>query len=88
MSPFYIKTYRQHVSRSLASRIDLEVKRISPVVEFVLHECAGNEIHAWIERPNDGQNDSNYRRAENNKIASVVDSMMSAKLRASVKVVR
>lgn len=76
MSDYYIRTYKCQVSVSQARRIDREIKKIDSGADFVRHYAAGNDIHGWLVRDNDGRNYENEVRCQHKKMIEIADRIL------------
>jgi len=76
MSTYFIHTYNCEVTRKQEDMINARIKAIDSDAVFVRHYAAGNHVHGWIERPNDGTNDYNIRRAKNAKLVRIADEVL------------
>lgn len=73
---FVITVYKQHVNRALAIKINNAIQAVDPKALFVRLEQPGNDIHGWIERPNDGNNSANFMRDRNAQVKAIADKML------------
>jgi hypothetical protein len=62
MTEYIAWTTKRQVSKKAAEQIRAAVAAIDPSMDFVRHYAAGNDIHGWLVRPNDGSNDCNHVR--------------------------
>ena len=70
--PYFIFTTTYQVSDSVADRINERIKQLDSTAVFVGPvSIPGNTIRGWIERPNDGSNDYNFRRAINARLSDI-----------------
>ncbi len=69
---YYVFTTTAKVTQAAAKRIAKAIKEIDDTAEFVGPvSIPGNQVKAWIERPNDGTNDYNHVRERNNRMAEI-----------------
>jgi hypothetical protein len=73
---YFISTYTVQVTRKQAKEINRRISQIDPKAAFVRHYAAGNHVHGWIERPNDGTNDCNFRRETNMQMKQIADKIL------------
>jgi hypothetical protein len=63
---YYVTVTTQKHTSATAARIDRAVKRIHPDLAWVGPlSIPGSQTRGWLERPNDGMNDSPDRRSQN-----------------------
>ena len=76
--PYFVWSTKAAVTRRAATEIDEAVKAIDPGMTFVRHYQAGNETHGWLERANDGSNDTNPVRSRNNQCIAIAKRILGA----------
>lgn len=76
---YFVWTTRQDVSRKQEAEINRAVKAIDQSMIFVRFYAAGNDVHGWLERDNDGTNNYNWRRADNRKCVEIAQQILSGK---------
>jgi hypothetical protein len=70
---YVVKTYSCRVNKHQARQINETLKGIDRDATFIRHYEAGNDIHGWIERTNDGTNEQGWRRERNRRLVAATD---------------
>jgi hypothetical protein len=76
---YFISSWTCDVTEAQAEQIDRAVKQVDPEMEFVRHYAAGDRTHGWLERPNDGTNDYDFRRESNQQARAIADEILTKK---------
>ena len=76
MTPYFFATYQTKVTRKQAAEINKRIAAIDESASFVRHYAPGNDTHGWLERPNDGTNDANWRRARLAEMRAIADQVL------------
>ena len=69
---YYVATTKTKATKKQAAEIRRLIAEIDNDAVFVSVSIPGNDIKGWIERPNDGTNDYNFRRANNRRMAEIM----------------
>ena len=76
MHTYFFAIYQCQVTRKQAVEINRRIAAIDESAGFVRHYAPGNDTHGWLERPNDGTNDANWRRARLAEMRAIADEVL------------
>jgi hypothetical protein len=78
MTEYIAWTTTTQVSKTAAEQIRSAVAAIDPSMDFVRHYAAGNDIHGWLVRPNNGSNDYNHVRERTARCIAEAERILGA----------
>ena len=71
---YYIYTTTKKFSKAAASRIQKQIKAIDPQAYFAgPMSIPGNRTTGWLERPNDGSNNSNFQATNAKAMVAIIE---------------
>lgn len=78
MGAFFIMTWRQKLSVAAERRAIKAIREIDDEMVLVNDpQIPGNATKCWLQRPNDGYNNSNAQRAANARAIAIVEAELN-----------